>query len=76
MFENHYRRLSEENFVEMFEEMENRLRKIGEGIVGVASNARSSPERSMPSGKRASSSGAGSSATSASWVAGRASGRR
>ena len=38
MFENHYRRLSEENFVEMFEEMENRLRKIGEGIVGVASN--------------------------------------
>jgi hypothetical protein len=38
VFENHYRRLSEENFVEMFEEMENRLRKIGEGIVGVASN--------------------------------------
>ena len=38
VFEDRYRRLTEGDFVEMFEEMENRLRKIREGSVGVATN--------------------------------------
>ena len=38
VFENQYRRLTEGHIVEMFEEMETRLRKIREGGSSVATN--------------------------------------